>query len=343
MDTRVLDMVRQARILKIPVTRGTLRALGRKAAALMARKATTDKQRAVYKDFSVSDWWLDGFMARHSLQVQAPQEEAVGEDAATAASRMGEIRRTCEHYDVECIYSMAETDLFYRLLPRRSYSTPGGDRETARGVEGMGAKDLVTAIICANAPGTQKMPLALIGRSKRPRCFGQQQPPVHYFGQERTWSDDAALDLWWNEFLTAVRKMTMKEVLLLVDSRISHASFVDPCGKVKVMGFPKGVHPPTGQGVIQAWKSKYKASFLSTRNDVMPWVGMLREQAKRKKMKRGTMGMVDGHELHLLDAAELGEAAWKAVSGVSIARCVQRAARRRGPGRVRKGCARCHQ
>ena len=58
--------------------------------------------------------------------------------------------------------------------------------------------------------------------------------------------------------------------------------------------------------------------------DEAPW---LREQAKVRKMKAGTMGLVHGHQPHILDAIELGHAAWDKISEETIARWVLHAFR----------------
>lgn len=340
-EVRVLEMVRQARALDLRVTRNILKNFGKKAASLLATKAATDEQRAMYNSFSASTRWLDSFVTRHKLRGQQLRGEALTGAEAVAASRMAEIRKACGGYDPDCIYNMRETSLFYRLLPKRSYLALG-DGRTIRGIEDMAANERVTALICANATGSQKMPLALIGRPPKPACFRLREPPVLYLSQERAWPDNVTVELWWGEFLKFVRNATSKKVLLLVGKHGSHANLVDPEEKVKVMGFPgnrTSVHEPMDRGVTQAWKSKYKTMLLSRRIDTMASVDGSRQQAEDRKMASGTMGLAEGCEPHLLDAAELGHAAWEAVPAKTIARCVQRAASLEGTGRSSYGAS----
>lgn len=56
------------------------------------------------------------------------------------------------------------------------------------------------------------------------------------------------------------------------------------------------------------------------RTSNMTVVHKLREEAKKRKMVAGTMGLAEGHPAHVFDAAELMEAAWKDVTAESIAR-----------------------
>ena len=46
----------------------------------------------------------------------------------------------------------------------------------------------------------------------------------------------------------------------------------------------------------------------------------LRKQAKERKMVSGTMGLAGGYPAHILDAAELLEAAWNDVTPATMAR-----------------------
>ena len=53
----------------------------------------------------------------------------------------------------------------------------------------------------------------------------------------------------------------------------------------------------------------------------------LREQAKARKIKAGTMGLTHGHQPHILNAIELGRAAWGKLFQETIARWVLHAFR----------------
>jgi len=90
-------------------------------------------------------------------------------------------------YDLENVYNMDETGLFFRLLPRYSLLMPNEDISTTRGKKK--AKDRVSFIVCANASGTHKIPCALIGKPKEPACIKDRQWPILYFNQAKAWMD----------------------------------------------------------------------------------------------------------------------------------------------------------
>ena len=57
-------------------------------------------------------------------------------------------------YDLDNIFNVDETGLFYRLLSRRSYLASEENRKTVRGVTGMKARDCGIAYICSIVDGT---------------------------------------------------------------------------------------------------------------------------------------------------------------------------------------------
>ena len=77
---------------------------------------------------------------------------------------MKSIRTLCGEYREEDIYNIDETGLFWRQSINRglaSTSQPGVKRKKTR-----------ISIICyVNSTGSDRLPLWLIGKSKKPRCF----------------------------------------------------------------------------------------------------------------------------------------------------------------------------
>ena len=71
------------------------------------------------------------------------------------------------------VYNMDETGLFYCLTPN-STSATGSVRGTKK------CKDRLTITLCANADGSHKCKPLVIGKSKKPRCFGSHFDPSVY-------------------------------------------------------------------------------------------------------------------------------------------------------------------
>ena len=89
---------------------------------------------------------------------------------------IAKIREQLEGFDVELIFNMDETGLFYRCFPRGTYVTrvegaAGVNKKTARGWKAMKAKDRCTVVACCNTTGSLKVPLAVIHTAKDPMVF----------------------------------------------------------------------------------------------------------------------------------------------------------------------------
>lgn len=317
-----MSFVKGAKEHGMPVTRASVRSYGRAAKeSLLETPATTDADKKKLEGFGASEKWARNFIVRNGLSNTAPKAEARNE---AVEAGMAEIRKECGKYLLENIFSVGQTGLFYKLLPKRSYLSDSETRKTARGAKNMGAEDHVSAYLCTNATGSAKTPMALIGKPKNPPSFGRKDPPLKYFSQANAWSDGWTFRRWWLEvFLPFVRRWTRLEVLCLVDGCSSHDLLEDPEGQVKVMAYPPNCatkHQPMDVGIIAATKLRYRTRLLNVRVSTMGLVETLRAQANGRKMAAGTAGLAEGHDAHILDAAEILQAAWEDVTATSIAR-----------------------
>lgn len=323
-EASVLKLVRQAKALMLPTQRATIQAFGRKAFASLVSQASTDAERERYAGFTASRGWANKFIARNHLRSKNLPGEASDVDDEAVVNGVDDVREACKKYDPDCIYNVDAACLFYRVLPKTTYLAPGEDRKTTRGVKGMQAKDRVTAYMATNATGTRKVPLSFIGTAKSPRCFKLRDSPVRYFCQSNAWSDVRVFKEWWSWlFLPYVRSVTTNKVLLLVGSHSSHADLVDPNGQVAILELPLNCiskHQPMDAGIIAAWKVRYRTRLLAVRVDTMASAPQLRQQAERRNVVLGCKGLAEGGQPHVLDAAEMGLAAWEDVSQDTIAR-----------------------
>jgi hypothetical protein len=65
------------------------------------------------------------------------------------------------------IYNADETGIYYRALPERTLAC-----NKEKDVYGfIPNKERITAMVAANASGTHRIPLMVIGKSKVPHCF----------------------------------------------------------------------------------------------------------------------------------------------------------------------------
>lgn len=325
MEKRVLALIEKARAVKLMVTHAVIMSFGRAAKkSLLGADTTSSADKAKLEGFRVGEKWCRNFVKRHELKSKRLHGEAGSVNPEVIAKGMAAIRLECTNYKLENIINCDETDLFYKLLPKTTYLTPSEDRKTARGTKYMKAKDRVSAIMCTNAPGTFKVPMTIIGKSKNPRCFRRRDPPLKYLSQANAWSDTATFRRWWHEaLLPAVRRWTHEPVLLLMANCWKHDELVDDREQVKVMTYPrkcKSKHQPMGAGIIEQTKVGYRAKLLDYRISTMLVASQLRAEARERNMPAGSAGLAGGFQPHILDAADILKQAWDEVSAEQIAR-----------------------
>ena len=101
-------------------------------------------------DFKSSDGWFRGWKWRHEIRNSVRLHGEAGDvDLADAEVTMAELRKTLTEggYDPEEIFNMDESGLFYRCMPKRTYTLGVGDvRPLGRGTKAMKAKDRETHV-----------------------------------------------------------------------------------------------------------------------------------------------------------------------------------------------------
>ena len=144
---------------------------------LLQAKAVEIGRALKLDDFRASRGY--GFFSRTGVKSVRLHGQGGAVDKQAADRGMEVVRKWLEAYRAEDIFNMDEKGLFFRCLPSQSYVSAGARRE-ARGVKSMKLKDRATLVCCTNAAGTEKLPIAIIGKSQAPLCFrgAGRTPPV---------------------------------------------------------------------------------------------------------------------------------------------------------------------
>ena len=159
-----MEFVEEARKVPLPVTRATIQSFGVAAGDKMLAAASTSADKKL-EMFGASEKSVRNFLLRHGMSSTVLHGEAGSVDVESIAEGMEAIRLACLDYDMENIFNVDETGIFFRLLPKRTYLSIAENRKTARGTKAMNAKDCVSAYMCTNATGTGRVPIAIIGKS----------------------------------------------------------------------------------------------------------------------------------------------------------------------------------
>lgn len=226
-------------------------------------------------EFNASGGWLWRFKNRYGIREISIQGEKLSADNDAADEFQREFKEfiTAKNFTEEQIYNADETGLYWKCLPTRTLASE--HEKQAPGAKP--SKERITLMLCANAAGTHRLKLAVIGKAKKPRSFKGTRGtnlPVKYYNQQSAWMDEKIFRSWFHdEFVPQVRKHLKaknlpQEAVLLIDNAPSHP-VVHFLKSDDGLIFAKYLPPnttsliqPMDQGVIAALKKKYRGNLL---------------------------------------------------------------------------------
>ena len=174
-------------------------------------------------------------------------------------------------------------------------------------VGGKHSKLLLTGLTAVNAVG-EKLPLFVIGKSKKSGCFKHiKHLPCRYRSQKKSWMDSILFEEWVREVDRRFTKEGRKCVLLF-DNCPAHLS-IDNLVSTELIFLPSNITSklqPMNKGVIRSLKVHYKTMSIKK----------LIEAIEKKK----TLS-----EFSRLDAMQMLNLAWGKVTTKSVVNCFEKA------------------
>ena len=164
-------------------------------------------------------------------------------------------------YDLNQVYNADDFGLFYRAQPNKSLHLKNENY-----VGGKHSKLRLTGLTAANAVG-EKLPLFVIGKSKKPRHFKHiKHLPCRYRSQKKSWMDSILFEEWVREVDRRFTKEGPK-IILLVDNCPAHPS-IDNLVSFELIFLPPNttskLQPMMDPGVIRPLKAHYKTMSIKT-------------------------------------------------------------------------------
>lgn len=265
-------------------------------------------------DFKGSNKWLSGFMKRYQLSLQRICGESKKVDEENIQTWIENNKSEIEAFNPADVFNCDETGIFYRCLPNRTVSLKGSKCHG-----GANSKERVTALLCCNMTGTEKLPLLVIGKSETPRCFpkkpkGSHHPLAklgcHYRHQAKAWMDRTIFADWLFELDQQFGKQKRK-ILLLLDNFSCHYVPKLDLKNIQLLYLPANATSlcqPLDQGIIQNLKSIYKRKLIAHY-----WSELFSPNVNSDVSKIKEVNLLQG--IHLLVAA------WDFVKPVTIQNC----------------------
>lgn len=240
---------------------------------LQEKAMSLNKEMGGDQNFAASLGWLDRWKKRHGVRQIGICGEKLSADSTEMEFFKGKFLDMVkkEGLTPEQVYNCDETGLNFKLIPRNTLAS--SSEKNAAGFKI--SKERTTLLVAANASGSHKLPLVMIGKAAKPRALknlNMESFPVKYRYQKNSWmTSDIFLDWFMKEFVPAVKcflkkkKLPQKAVLLL-DNAPSHPS-EDELEKdgIKAKFLPPNVTSliqPMDQGVIENIKRRYRKRLL---------------------------------------------------------------------------------
>ncbi|CAI5719235.1 unnamed protein product [Peronospora effusa] len=187
-----------------------------------------------------SNGWLYKFNERHGFGgFKAHKGHQTSSEEA-----LSELQARVQALEARNVFTMDETGLFYTMFPDRS-----GTRSSKR----------VTIVLSCNADGSEKLPLLLIGKAEKPRCFtASTAVEMNYRYNSNTMMTREIFRKWLTDLDTTFYQQERKIVLLL-DNAAVHAGFnAEELKSIEVVFLPSNHLHPLTAGIVTAFKRRYR-------------------------------------------------------------------------------------
>eukprot|EP00794_Sanderia_malayensis_P001774 gene1774-biopygen1618 len=254
-------------------------------------------------DFRASDGWLDRWKARHNVTFRyVSGEEKSCTQEMTAPWEETYLPTILSRYELKNIFNADEFGLFYKALPTKTLHY-----KNERCSGGKNSKERLTGLTAANAIG-EKLPMFVIGKSAKPRCFKNiQSLPCRYRSQKKSWMDGSLFTEWVKEI---DRKFAAegRKIALIVDNCPAHPT-IDSLQAVELIFLPPNTTSktqPMDQGVIRSLKAYYRTHVV-------------------KKYIASIDANKEIPRIHYLNAMSYLAEAWDRVTSDTIVNCFRKA------------------
>lgn len=203
-----------------------------------------------------SQGWLQKFKNRNGLSFRRRHGEAASVNAETVRAGQERIQRIVAQYGLQDVYTMDETAFYYRMaaagtLARQARA--GRKRDKTR----------LTLATAANADGSDKLPLLIIGKTRQSRSLQGYEVDIKldidYTHSKSGWMT-SAIYCDWLACLDDRMRDEGRHILLLVDNVSSHDDSGVRLTNVRVERLPPNttaVLQPMDQGIIASLKKRY--------------------------------------------------------------------------------------
>ncbi|XP_076944819.1 CENP-B homolog protein 2-like [Bidens hawaiensis] len=247
--------------------------------------------------FTFSIGWLGKFKAIYGIKIFWRFGESGSVEMEGMEDKLKSIRDKVDQFEMKDIFNIDETGLFFRLQPDHSLATMQLEGKKQD-------KERQTVAICCNEDGSEKLPLWIIGKYAKPRCFKNvnlNSLNCEYRANKRAWMTGVLFE----EYVRQLdKKMVGRKILLIVDNCPTHPKIIEGLRNVELFFLPPNTTSKIQPCDIRAFKMHYRRRFY------------------RSLLKGYKLGVPNPAKINVLDAMNLAISAWTMdVRANTIANC----------------------
>lgn len=225
------------------------------------------------KKFEASHGWVQKFKKRHSIRLLKVCGEKLSCNDNAVPLFVERFIKLLHDKDLlpDQIYNADESGLVYKFLNNTTLVSSNERYAPGR----KASKERITIMPCTNANGQHKLPLMIVGKSKKPRSFKNViLPELHYRASKNAWQTRELFKEWFYDvFIPQVKKYLIgknlpPKAVLLLDNATAHCDevqLISDDGNISVFFFPPNttaILQPLDQHVIKTLKQVYRKKLL---------------------------------------------------------------------------------
>lgn len=285
--------------------------LMREKKAEISGTVLTEKAKALAESMQISSetifskGWLQKFQRRHNIVYQRKHGEKNEADLEMAQSwTRNVLPDLLDEYLPSNVFNADETAMYFRATPDGTLAQRG---EKVSGAKKR--KERLSVLVAANMDGSEKLPLLVIGKSMRPRCFKNKHLPTKYEANTNAWMTRQIFLEWLVKLDEQMRKAN-RRILLIVDRCPAHPMDVSTTN-IKVVFLPANTTSliqPMDAGIIRSLKAKYRSALMKC------IISRLDSGCEETQMQAAK-------SVSVLDALNMLKTAWGQVTQQTIEHC----------------------
>ena len=238
----------------------------------ITRDTLLNKAQSIARELDYSDEaicginldWVKRFKARHNIaSLRQSGEAASVPDNVVDRWKTEQLSAIRAKFDDNDIFNLDETGLFWQVLPENTMQFKG---QKCHG--GKKSKQRITLLLGANATGSMKLPLLVIGKSAKPRCFtGIKELPVQYTANKKAWMT-GDIFIQYLQKMDAMFRRQERHVCFILDNCPAHPRNVSGLTNIELHFLPPNATSriqPMDAGVIKNFKVGYRKKLMEKR------------------------------------------------------------------------------